>query len=78
MGFTAKGDGVKLYFAVIKMDETPKLVEVFGSVEGTQTVGGNASSLPNRETLVRTNKQEILDFITLNSAVLDNGVEEPV
>lgn len=77
MGFTAKGDGVKLYFAVIKMDQVPKLVEVFGSVEGTQTVGGNASSLPNRETMVRSNKQEILDFITTNAAVYDSGVEEP-
>lgn len=77
MGFSVKGDGIKLYTAVIKMDESPKLVEVFNAVEGNQATGGSASSLPNRETLVRSNKQEILDFISSNGAVYAEGVEVP-
>jgi len=80
MGFTAKGDGVRLYLIVVKMDESPKLIEVFTSVENGQTTGGNASSLPNRETLVRSNKQDIIDFITTGAAagaVYDTGVTEP-
>ena len=66
------------YFAVVKEDETPKLVEVFINVKGTS--GGTSSTstaLPNRLTLMSTDKQLILDYITSVGAVYDTDVEVP-
>lgn len=76
-GITLKGDGVALYFAVIKEDETPQLVEVFQKVEGGSALISTSTSLPNRVTIVRSIKQEVLDEITTRGAVLDVGVEIP-
>jgi hypothetical protein len=76
-GIDLKGDGIKFYFAVIKEDVIPKLVEVFLSVEGNTSLGSTSVSLPNRQTIIRTTKQEVLDIIDQFEAVLDVNVIEP-
>lgn len=76
-GIDLKGDGVALYFAVVKEDVSPKLVEVFQKVEGSSSVISNSTSLPNRKTIVRSVKQEVLDQISAMGAVLDTNVEIP-
>jgi hypothetical protein len=66
------------YFAVVKEDETPKIVEGFFNVQGTSGgVSSTSTALPNRFTMVSTNKQFIVDYITSVGAVYGDGVEEP-
>jgi hypothetical protein len=76
-GIDMKGDGVKLFIAIIKEDQTPQLVEVFSSVEGSSAISSNSTSLPNRKTMIRSVKQEILDYITSIGAVYDESVVIP-
>lgn len=66
------------YFAVVKEDETPKLIEVFQKVVGTSgSLSSTSTALPNRLTFVSTNKQPILDYFTSVGAVYDIYVEDP-
>jgi hypothetical protein len=68
-----------VYFAVVKEDETPKLVEVFIDVKGNSGgLSSTSTALPNRLTLISTDKQLILDYITSVGAVYDTDVEVPV
>lgn len=66
------------YFAVVKQDETPKLVEVFQKVQGTSgSLSSTSTALPNRLTLVSTDKQLIIDYFTSVGAVYDIYVTDP-
>lgn len=76
-GIDVKGDGSKIYFAIIKEDETPQLVEQFLSVEGTSGITSNSTSLPYRKTMIRTVRQEIIDYVTQIGAVYSSAVEIP-
>ena len=66
------------YMAVVKEDETPKLIEGFQKVQGTTgSLSSTSTALPNRLTLISTDKQLILDYFTSVGAVYDTYVQDP-
>lgn len=78
IGILVYATATPVYFAVIKEDETPKIVEGFINVHGTSGgLSSNSVALTNRYTLISTNKQDILDYITSSGAIYGQDVEEP-